>query len=267
MRGRRPSGLVRRRVAVGPHVVDVRGTFAPSRTPATVPVLLVHGLGMSGAYLLRLAHALAATHDVYALDLPGYGTAPGPARPLSVPELGDVVAATVTALGLEQPVVVGHSMGCQVVVDTVKDHPGLCAGYVLVGPTVDPAARSMLGQGWRLLRDTLREPPLTNALIVRDYLRMGPLRYLRTVRHMLRDRIEEDIRGCAPPGLVVRGARDPVARRDWARRLARAAPDAGFLEIPGAPHNVQHTNPQELAAACAPFLAACRPGPRPGGPR
>ena len=97
-------------------------------------------------------------------------------------------------------------------------------------------------------------------MVVRDYLRMGPLRYLRTTRHMLRDRIEEDIRGCTPPGLVVRGSRDPIARRDWSRRLARAAPDARFLEIPGAPHNVQHTDPRELAAACAPFLAACRPG-------
>ncbi|MFI7584714.1 alpha/beta fold hydrolase [Kocuria sp. M1N1S27] len=265
MRVRPHPGLARRRLEAGAHTVDVRGTFAP--TPGTAPVLLVHGLGMSGEYFLRLAAALAATHDVYALDLPGYGTAPRPARPLDVPELGGVVAATVRALGLEAPVVAGHSMGCQVVVDTVKDHPGLCSGYVLVGPTVDPGARGPLGLGWRLLRDTLREPPRTNALVVRDYLRMGPLRYLRTVRHMLHDRIEEDIRGCASPGLVVRGAHDLIARQDWALRLARAAPDARFLEIPGAPHNVQHTHPEELAAACAPFLAACRPGPRAGGPR
>jgi pimeloyl-ACP methyl ester carboxylesterase len=262
LRTRRHPELERRRVVAGTHPVDVRGTFDRTRPP----VVLVHGIGMSGRYLLRLADVLAATHDVYAVDLPGCGTAPNPPRALSVPELGRVVAGAVAALGLEDPVVVGHSMGCQVVVDAVRDHPALWAGYVLVGPTVDPAARSLPGQGWRLLRDTLREPPRTNAVVVRDYLRMGPLRYLRTARHMLRDRIEEDIRGCAPPGLVVRGSRDPIAGRDWARRLVRAAPDARFLEIPRAPHNVQHTDPQELAAACAPFLAACRTRPRPGSP-
>lgn len=256
MRARGHPGLERRRVVAGTHAVDVRGTFDRARPP----VVLVHGIGMSGRYFLRLADALAATHDVYAVDLPGCGSSPRPARPLSVPELGRVVAGAVEALGLRAPVVVGHSMGCQVVVDAVRDHPGLWAGYVLVGPTVDPTARSLLGQGRRLLRDTAREPLRTNAVVVRDYLRMGPLRYLRTARHMLRDRIEEDIRGCTPPGLVVRGSRDPIARRDWSRRLARAAPDARFLEIPGAPHNVQHTDPRELAAACAPFLAACRPG-------
>ena len=262
MRTRRHPALRQRRLDVGTCTVVVRGTF--HRGPP--PVVLVHGIGMSGAYFLRLADALAATHDVYALDLPGCGAAPRPDRALSPSELGRVVADSIGRLGLEDPVVIGHSMGCQVVVDTVKDHPGLCAGYVLVGPTVDAAARTLLRQAWRLLRDTLREPPRTNAVVVREYLRMGPLRYLRTSRHMLRDRIEEDIRGCAPPGLVVRGARDPIARRDWARRLALAAPDARLLEIPGAPHNVQHTHPRELAAACAPFLAACRPAPRPGSP-
>ncbi|MFI7495399.1 alpha/beta fold hydrolase [Kocuria sp. M4R2S49] len=262
MRTRRRPALERRRLDVGTRTVVVRGTFHRGLPP----VVLVHGIGMSGKYFLRLADALAATHDVYALDLPGYGAAPRPDRALSVPELGRVVAGAIVGLGLEAPVVVGHSMGCQIVVDTVKDHPGLCSGYVLVGPTVDASARTLLRQAWRLLRDTLREPPRANALIVRDYLRMGPLRYLRTTRHMLRDRIEEDIRDCASPGLVVRGSRDPIAGRDWARRLARAAPDAGLLEIPGAPHNVQHTDPRELAAACAPFLAACRPGPRPGSP-
>lgn len=259
-----------RRLAVGAHAVDVRGTFDPARPP----VVLVHGIGVSGEYFRPFAAELAADHDVYALDLPGYGTTPRPERPLSVPELGEVVAETVAALGLVAPVVVGHSMGCQVVVDTVGDHPGLCAGYVLIGPTVDPGARSALAQAGRLALDTLREPPGTNLVIFRDYLRMGPVRYLRTSRSMLADRIEADIHGCAAPGLVVRGAQDPIAPRDWARRLARAAPDARFLEIPGAAHAVQHTRPQELAAACAPFLASLsrhrsgrRSGARPDSPK
>ena len=252
------AALVRRRVTDGAHAVDVRGTFDRTRPP----VVLVHGIGVSGEYFLRLADELAAGHDVYALDLPGYGTTPKPERPLGVPELGEVVARVIAQLGLEAPVVVGHSMGCQVVVDTVRNHPGLCAGYVLLGPTVDPDAHSVLAQSWRLLRDTLREPPGTNAVILRDYARMGPVRYLRTVRRMLADRIEDDVRGCRVPGLVVRGARDPIAPGRWARRLARLAPDAGLLEIPGAAHAVQHTRPQELAAACAPFLASLA-GPRP----
>lgn len=255
------TGLHTRRMHVGGHAVDVRGTFAPERPP----IVLVHGIGMSGEYFLPYADVLAASLDVYALDLPGYGKTPKPARALTVPELGEVVAGVVMALGLDAPVVVGHSMGCQIVADAIADHPGLYAGYVLIGPTVDPAARSLPAQSLRLLRDSLVESPASNALVFRNYLRMGPLRYLRTARHMLADRTEEAILHCTIPGLVVRGARDPIASAEWVRLLVHLAPDADLLEIPGGPHNVQHNRPHDLAAACAPFLAtvnAHRPGPR-----
>ncbi|EXF24014.1 alpha/beta hydrolase [Nesterenkonia sp. AN1] len=245
-------GLRTRRLQVGEHAVDVRSTC----TTQSPPILLVHGLGMSGEYFLPFADALAATHDVYAVDLPGYGKTPNPDRALSISELGEVVAGVATLLELDRPVVVGHSMGCQITADTVATHPELYAGYVLIGPTTDPAARSFLGQSSRLMRDTLREPPRNNVIVFRNYLRMGPLRYLDTVRHMLSHRTEEAIQHCTIPGLVVRGEKDPIASADWARQLAELAPDARLVEISDAPHALQINRAQELASACAPFLAA-----------
>lgn len=250
-----------RRLQVSGHAVDVRGTFTAQRPP----ILLVHGLGMSGEYFLPFAAALAATHDVYAVDLPGYGKTPNPDRALSISELGEVVAGVATSLELDRPVVVGHSMGCQITADAVATHPELYAGYVLIGPTTDPAARSFLGQSSRLMRDTLREPPRNNVIVFRNYLRMGPLRYLDTVRHMLSHRIEETIQHCTKPGLVVRGEKDPIASVQWARQLAELAPNASLLEMPDAPHALQINRAQELASACAPFLAALdgeRPDPQ-----
>lgn len=244
--------LSTRRLNAGGHIVDVRGTFAPQRPP----IVLVHGIGMSGEYFLRFADVLAATHDVYALDLPGYGKTPNPRRALTVPELGEAVADAITALGLHAPVVVGHSMGCQIVVNTVADHPGLCAGYILIGPTVDPSARSLPAQALRLLRDMFGEPPASNTVVLRNYLRMGPLRYLRTARHMIADHAEDTIQHCAVPGLVIRGAQDPIASEAWVHQLAHLAPNAATIEVPAGPHAVHHNRPQELADACAPFLTA-----------
>lgn len=237
---------------MGPYAVDVRGTFAPGAPP----VVLVHGIGMSGEYFLPFADELSPHYDVYVLDLPGYGTTPTPERALSVPELAEVLAGVIGALDVAAPVVLGHSMGCQVTAHAVAAHPGLCRGYVLIGPTVDPAARSRRALFWRLLRDTLREPPSTNLVVFRNYARMGPLRYLATVRSMLSDRIEDTITRCGIPGAVVRGARDPIAPRSWAARLARAAPRARLIEVPGAPHALQHHRPRDLASACAPVLAS-----------
>lgn len=246
--------LLGRRVGVGSNAVDVRGSFSPERPP----IVLVHGIGMSGECFLPFADELVAEHDVYVLDLPGYGTTPNPHRALTVPELGDIVAEVMGRLELDAPVVVGHSMGSQIIAHTIGEQPQLCAGYILIGPTVDPAARTLRAHAWRLFRDSLREPPKTNAVIFRNYLRMGPVRYLRTAHYMFADRIEETILGCAVPGLVVRGQQDPIANHTWSRHLAHLAPDAELVEISRARHAVQHTRPKELTAACAPFLAYVR---------
>jgi pimeloyl-ACP methyl ester carboxylesterase len=55
---------------------------------------------------------------------------------------------------------------------------------------------------------------------------------------------------------VVRGARDPIASAEWVRQLVRLAPDASLREVPDGPHALQHNQPQALAEACAPFIAA-----------
>ncbi|MFC7400926.1 alpha/beta fold hydrolase [Citricoccus sp. GCM10030269] len=241
-----------RRLQLGEHTVNVRGTVPAGRQP----ILLVHGIGMSGEYFFPFAEVLAPEYDVYAVDLPGYGTTPKPERVLTLPELGDVLAEVIETLGLKAPVVVGHSMGCQVVAQALSGHPEMAAGYVLIGPTVDPDASSLLALAWRLARDTFIEPVSTNIVVARNYLRMGPVRYLRTARSMVADRLDASIVRCDLPGLIVRGERDPIASRAWIQQLARLAPDAGPAEIPGGPHAVQHNRPRQLAAACAPFLAS-----------
>ena len=243
--------LLLRRVRVGPVAVDVRSTEPRHGRP----IVLVHGIGVSGAYFLPFARILARHHEVHLLDLPGYGSTPKPPHPLDVPELAQVAAESVTQLGLAEPILVGQSMGCQVVVDAIVGHPGLAGGYILIGPTIEAGARSLRVQAFRLGRDMLRETAANNLLILRDYARMGPVRYLRTSRFMLADRIDDHIVNCAMPGLIVRGARDPIAPGRWIHQLAQLAPDAYTAEVPGAAHNCQHTHPRELASACAPFLS------------
>jgi pimeloyl-ACP methyl ester carboxylesterase len=250
-----PLVLTRRRMTIGSYDVDVRSSPPRDGTP----VVMVHGIGVSGDYFLPFARVLAPLRQVHLFDLPGYGTAPKPPQPLTVPELAEVSARTVMSLGLVDPVLVGQSMGCQVVVDAIAMTPGLASGYVLIGPTVDPEARSILRLALRLGTDMLRETPANNVVVLRDYVRMGPVRFLRTTRYMLADRIEENIAGCPMPGLVVRGEHDPIARPEWVRRLAALAPDAVSAEVPTGAHNVQHTHPHELAGACAPFLSLVAP--------
>ena len=49
-------------------------------------VVLVHGLAVSHRYLMPTAQLLAAHHDVYVVDLPGFGLSGDPGPALDVPE-------------------------------------------------------------------------------------------------------------------------------------------------------------------------------------
>lgn len=182
------------------------------------------------------------------LELPGFGAAPRPESPLSVEELAGVVNAYVLEAGLDQPVLVGHSMGGQVVVEAALKDPSLFPVVVTMGCVVDPGARSAPQQGLRLLHDCFRETPSANWTVLREYARTGPRWYLRTLPSMLGYRTEESVARLPVPLVVMRGARDPIAGHDWAKQLQRLAPAARLVEVPRAAHVVMYTHPDRVAS-------------------
>jgi pimeloyl-ACP methyl ester carboxylesterase len=88
-------------------------TIAYDRAGAGAPLVLVHPLGADRHVWRPLIAALAAEHDVIALDLPGFGQSP----PLSAPitptprALAEAVAEMLAAERIERPHVAGISLG------------------------------------------------------------------------------------------------------------------------------------------------------------
>src|SRR6266516_6720609 len=114
------------------------------------PVVLVHGYGVSGSYMLPLAQSLAPSFSVFALDLPGYGRSQRPRISLGIGDLTVALAGWLDAAGLQCPAFVANSMGCQIVTELAVRLPERVGPMVLVGPTVDPrrrAARHQLRDG------------------------------------------------------------------------------------------------------------------------
>src|SRR5947207_8438818 len=69
--------------------------------PRDAPTLvLVHGIGVSGRYLLPTAVRLATTCKVYVPDLPGFGLSGKPPGILDVPALADALAAWMRVMKL-----------------------------------------------------------------------------------------------------------------------------------------------------------------------
>jgi pimeloyl-ACP methyl ester carboxylesterase len=245
------STLTKERMTVGGHIIDIRmNTIDDARQS----VVFVHGIGVSSRYFIPFAEQLAGEYHVIAIDLPGYGKTPKPPRVLSIREMADVVLQLTSQLGLKRPVIVGHSMGCQIAARAVQKQPRLFSKVLLIGPTVNNRERTLFMQTVRLFQDTAHEPLAATLLILRDYLRMGFWRYIRTCRYMLRDHIEESLADCTIPALIVRGENDKIVPTEWVRVLCKSAPNATYQEIPDGSHAVQYMLPAHLATIFRRFV-------------
>lgn len=245
------------------HWIEVDGQRMHFRTapcgggrasPPGRPVVLVHGLAVSSRYMVPTAGWLSRDHPVFAPDLPGFGRSDKPRRVLSVPELADALLGWTRAVGLDRPVYLANSLGCQVVADLAARFPQETGPLVLVVPTIDAHARTWPQQIARLIVDTAMQPPDFLVIMAVDFLQAGPRRTAKTFRHALEDRIEETLPHVPHPVLVVRGSRDPIAPQRWVEELTRLLPRGELRVIRGAGHTVHYTAPLDLVRVVRSFL-------------
>ena len=225
-------------------------------------VVLVHGLAVSHRYLMPTAQLLAADHNVYVVDLPGFGLSGDPGPALDVTEHATALAGWLDANRLGPAVLLGNSFGCQVLVELVTREPKRCTALVLSGPTIDPHARTAARQTAGGLRDLLHEDPLQLPILARDVLDAGPTRVWGTLRAALQDPIETKLPRVTVPTLVLRGACEPVVPTRWAREATELIPDADLVELSGSPHNAVYVTAEALAAEVLRFLSALGLGGR-----
>ena len=229
-------------------VVIRRFPSAPGVPAGGRPFVLVHGLGVSSRYFHPAAAELAKQGSVYLVDLPGYGSAPDPRREVTIVDHAGVLARFLEAEQIRDPVLVGHSMGTQVVSQLVVDFPGVTDRIVLMAPTMDPAARTLAAAATRLLRDILKEPARVKAIVAVDYLiRCGIPYFLRQVPQLLDDRIEERLPRITAKSLVMRGNGDVISPDGWSRVVTNLLMDGTFVTVEG-PHIVMFTDPVSVAA-------------------
>jgi pimeloyl-ACP methyl ester carboxylesterase len=96
------------------------------------PIVFVHGFACAHTdWNAQVAH-LSPRHQTVAVDLRGHGASPGTAAECSIERYGADVAEVMRALALPPAVLIGHSMGCRVVVEAALQAPAQTAGVILV---------------------------------------------------------------------------------------------------------------------------------------
>lgn len=216
--------------------------------------VMVHGLGVSSAYFEPLAEQLADAGTVWLVDLPGYGASPKPDRDVPLRDHARTLGAVLDAAGIEDPILIGHSFGCQVVSELADQRPELADRLVLLSPTINPARRSAFTQLIDLMHDFWLEPPRADAFGLYSYFLTGRVRYyLAQVPHMIADEVEGRLSRIQTPTLVVVGERDPIVPQRWAQQVATLLENGRLEVVPGA-HVIMYTAAARIAELIEEFV-------------
>ena len=281
----RSASLEARYATVGRHRLRY---VRAGRGPA---VVLLHGVFSSLYTWKDVFPALAARHDVVALDLPGFGQSDQPAD-LSFEDLPRAVLGLMDALGIARAALVGNSMGGAAVAVVAAEREERVADLVLIdaagfnlGPSERPGMVSLAMSGAGVvfarlpgkrlaveasLKQVFHDPALVTPERLSEYLaaasRPGTFSAIRSLGASLAGRealVARALPRIEAPTLVLWGDDDrwiPLAHAD---RFVSAVPGARKVVIPGCGHVPQEEKPAEVARLLLQFLAESRGGEGP----
>lgn len=243
-------------------------------------VLLLAGMLMPRRMQLPLARGLAERgHRVICLDLLGHGESDRPRDPrrYSMPIFGEQVVAALEALGVEEAVVGGASLGANVTLEAAVRDSGRVRGIVVEGAWLEDGQRAV-ALAWPLVFGPLTLPPVAG-LLARS-ARLVPRGTNLLVGVML-DWLSQDpgpsaalMQGVffgrkAPPpdertriearALVIGLRRDPIHPMSDARALVGEITDARLVEA-GSILELR-TSPDRLVGEIAAFVDDCFAAP------
>lgn len=258
------------------------------------PLLILDGIGCAGWAFRKLGPLIASDRQVVLMHYRGHGKSPSPPRPwqLGMHTLADDAAAVCDALGLEQVVALGFSMGFQVALEFYRRHRHRTAALVsLAGPPGQPlasfrgtdafafvlplvvgvtrVAQQMTRRVWasvlpsqRAIDFALRHEVNSERIDSRDfelYLRqmadMNPELFAAMLEQAQRHTAEDILTKIRVPTMVVAGARDEFVPLPRLRAMAFAIPGARWEVIDQATHALPAEYPGEIAARLTSFLS------------
>lgn len=96
------------------------------------PIIFVHGITANAYCFQAFADSLASDHRVIAYDLRGRGDSDKPESGYGIPTHAEDLSDLIDTLGLDRPVVAGHSMGAFVSLYLAAHHPEKLSKLVLI---------------------------------------------------------------------------------------------------------------------------------------
>ncbi|TJZ59258.1 alpha/beta fold hydrolase [Streptomyces piniterrae] len=250
-------------------------TVAYERKGSGEPIVLLHGIGHHLQAWRPVCDILAASHEVIAIDLPGFGASPAlpDGSSYDLPTVVPLLAAAFAELGVERPHVVGNSLGGLLALELGRERAvrsvtalspagfwtqgerryafgvlrGMYAGaQALPQPVVETLARSAIGRA-SLTGTIYAHPGRRSAEAVAAEtraLREAP-GFAQTLAAGRGVRFTDDVPDI--PVTIGWGSRDRLLLRRQGVRAKHTIPGARLVRLPGCGHVPMNDDPALVA--------------------
>jgi pimeloyl-ACP methyl ester carboxylesterase len=253
-----------------------RTHFLVAGPPDAPPVFMVPGIATPGVMWTGQIAALADSHRVYAVDLPGnIGFSEPTSRPKGFDYFSRWFVEVLDALGIERADYVGMSYGGYVGAHLALTVPERLRRLVLLAPAATLQGlsgafmmRAMTMLFWptrarhasvlRWMAVTPEQGREQYELVMEgmaDILYTGRGKYGITVLPNVRNLSDDELRSITVPTLVMIGADEKIYSGPAALARAKALiPGVKTVEIPAASHDLMFAQPARVSAELKAFL-------------
>jgi pimeloyl-ACP methyl ester carboxylesterase len=255
-----------------------------------LPVVLCNGIACSDEYWRHIVAPLSADRRIVRWDYRAHGRSGAPADPqqVTVSAVVQDLEAVLSAAGVQQAVLVGHSFGVQVALEAVRSLRERAAGLVVItgapgaplpampavlgvhlAAALNAAAPSLFRKVWqrawrspsaywmaRALGATTRNAPRqTMDAYFAHVGRLDPSSLLHMLSGMQAHSAADVLDGLTVPLLAIAGDADPLTGVRTMRQMTLRAPDAELAVVAGGSHTLPAEQPAAVLGAITPFLA------------
>lgn len=236
-------------------------------------MLLVHGLGASAERWLGVIPAFAEHYRVIVPDLVGFGCSDKPPVDYTPAFFIDFLDSFFDAVGVDNSIVVGSSLGGQIAADFASAYSGSVRSLILVSPagmmkhstpaldayilaalfpneqSAKAAFKMMEGSGKAVDRAIIK------GFIKRMRMPNAKLAFMSTLLGLKNsETLDKKLENILAPTLLIWGSNDPVIPIKYADSFVSSIPDCSFYKMEGCGHTPYVQKPEEFSAAAIEFL-------------
>lgn len=241
--------------------------------PAERPLIVfTHGAGIDHREWEDTLPVVAQDYRVLCWDVRGHGQSRPTGSSFTLERATDDLLALLDAVGVNQAILVGHSMGGNISQEVIFRAPGRVQAAVLLGCTCNTQRLSLLERGlahlvgpllrlypYDLLRrqsaDLYSDRPEVRAYLYEAFGQISKADFKAVVPQLLSDLHEEPGYQIPVPFLLLHGEHDGSGNiRTLAPTWARAEPHSEYAVIPRAGHMANMDNPQVFNQLLLDFL-------------